>query len=96
MPVRVLITDGTTADCTQVSTLIEGIDADYLLADRGYDSDAIVAQAQAQGITAVIPPRKTANIYGSMTKHSTLPVAAPGRECFFISEALARCRYAMC
>lgn len=38
--------------------MIEGIDADYLLADRGYDSDAIVEQAQAQGITAVIPPRK--------------------------------------
>jgi len=29
-----------------------------LVADRGYDSDAIVAQAQAQGMLAVIPPRK--------------------------------------
>ncbi len=36
MPVRVLITQGTTADCTQASRLIEGFDADYLLADRGY------------------------------------------------------------
>jgi len=38
--------------------LIEGIDAEYLLADRGYDSDAIVEQAQRQGMQAVIPPRK--------------------------------------
>ena len=53
-----VITRGTTADCTQASTLIEGISADYLLADKGYDSDAIVDQAAGQGMMAVIPPRK--------------------------------------
>jgi transposase len=58
MPVRVLITDGTTADCTQAGRLIEGITAEQLLADKGYDSDAIVAQAEAQGMQPVIPPRK--------------------------------------
>ena len=42
MPVRVFITQGTTADCTQARRLIEGLDADYLLADRGYDSNAII------------------------------------------------------
>jgi transposase len=30
----------------------------YLLADKGYDSDAIVAKAKRQGAEAVIPPRK--------------------------------------
>lgn len=35
-----------------------GIEADYLLADRGYDSDAIVEQAKQQGMKAVIPPKK--------------------------------------
>jgi transposase len=29
-----------------------------LVADRGYDTDAILAQAQTQGIKPVIPPRK--------------------------------------
>lgn len=58
MPVRVIITDGPTADCTQAGQLIEGVDADYLLADRGYDSDAIIKQAQDAGIRPVIPPRK--------------------------------------
>jgi transposase len=58
MPVRVIITQGTTADCTQASRLIEGISADYLLADRGYDSNAIIEQAEKQEIKPVIPPKK--------------------------------------
>jgi len=32
------MTAGTTADCTQAAPLIKGSDAQYLLADRGYDS----------------------------------------------------------
>jgi transposase len=31
--------------------------AEHLLADRGYDSDAIVEQAERQGMKPVIPPR---------------------------------------
>ena len=58
MPVRVIITQGTTADCTQALSLIAGMEAGYLLADRGYDSDAIVNQAEVQGIESVIPPPK--------------------------------------
>jgi transposase len=38
--------------------LIEGIEAQYLLADKGYDSNAIVKQTQGQGMQVVIPPRK--------------------------------------
>ena len=53
-----VVTDGPAADCTQAGRLIEGIDAQYLLADRGYDSDAIVKQAQEAGMEPVIPPRK--------------------------------------
>ena len=53
-----LITQGTAADCTQASKLIEGITAEYLLADKAYDSDAIIEQAQNQGMNPVIPPRK--------------------------------------
>ena len=58
MPLRVIITQGTTADCTQAGRLIEGLKAEHLIADKGYDSDAIVEQAKNQGMTAVIPPRK--------------------------------------
>lgn len=58
MPVRIILTSGTTADCTQASSLIEGLSAAHLLADRGYDSDAIIEQASKQGIKAEIPSRK--------------------------------------
>ncbi|EIC27990.1 transposase [Methylomicrobium album BG8] len=58
MPLRVVITAGTTADCTQASTLIDGLDAGHLLADRGYDTDAIVDKAAAQQMNVVIPPKK--------------------------------------
>jgi transposase len=49
--------------------LIEGIDAEYLWADRGYDSDAIVAQATAQGMQAQIPPRKNRKVRRSYDKY---------------------------
>jgi transposase len=58
MPIRVLVTQGTTADCTQASKLIEGIDADHLIGDKAYDTDAILEQAAAQGMGVVIPPKK--------------------------------------
>ena len=32
--------------------------AEHLIADKGYDSDAIIEQAHAQGMEAQIPPRK--------------------------------------
>jgi len=58
MPVRAIITKGTTADCTQAVALIEGFTAQCLLADRGYDTNDIVAQAERQGMEPVIPPKK--------------------------------------
>ena len=58
MPVRIIITEGTTADCTKAEELIDGIKADFLLADKGYDSQDILDKAEGQGMKAVIPPRK--------------------------------------
>jgi transposase len=52
------ITEGTRADCKEAHRLIEGIDADVLIADRGYDSNAIVDSASELGMEVVIPPRK--------------------------------------
>lgn len=53
MSVRIVITDPNTADCTQASKLINGIKAEYVLADKGYDTDEIVVQAKSQGMIAV-------------------------------------------
>jgi transposase len=62
LPVRVLITQGTTADCTQAGALIEGLTADYLLADRGYDTNAILTQAEAQAMQPIIPPKRNRKV----------------------------------
>jgi len=62
MPVRIVITQGTTADCTQASKLIEGLTAGHLLADKGYDSDAIIEQAKLQGMQPVIPPKRNRKV----------------------------------
>ena len=42
--------------------LIERVNADYLLADRGYDSNAIVEQAEKQKMEVVIPSKKNRKI----------------------------------
>lgn len=58
MPVGVLVTAGTVADCTQAVALIGGIAAGYLLADRGDDSNAIIEYAMEAGMHIVIPPKR--------------------------------------
>ena len=57
-----LVTAGTVADCSQACKLVEGITAEYLLADKGYDSDALVGVINKNGIQPVIPPRKSRKI----------------------------------
>ena len=57
MPVRLLLTQGTTADCTQAIPLMEGIEAEHLLADKGYDTNQVVEAALARQINPVIPPK---------------------------------------
>ena len=57
MPVRLVLTGGTVADCTQAHSLTADLPAQYLLADRGYDTNSIVAEAEARGMEPVIPPR---------------------------------------
>ena len=42
MPVRMFITAGPVADCSLACRRIEGIDAEYKLADKEYDSEALV------------------------------------------------------
>ena len=62
MPLRVLVTDGPTADCTQAHTLIEGLDASYLRADRGYDTNALIDLCEINDTNPVIPQKKNRTI----------------------------------
>ena len=69
MPVRILATEATCADCSHAGELIEGLAAEHLIADKGYDSDAIVEQARYQGMRPVIPPRKNRKEPREYDKH---------------------------
>ena len=58
MPVRFTVTEGTCADCTQAIELIQGFEADYLMADKAYDVDELLVQALEQNMEPVIPSKK--------------------------------------
>ena len=57
-PVRLLLTAGQASEHGQANALIEGFDVDYVLADKGYDSDQFVEVLEEAGAIAVIPPRR--------------------------------------
>jgi transposase len=57
MPLRILATQGARADCAEADALIRGFAAEHLIADKGYDSNAIVDQAEAQTMQPQIPSR---------------------------------------
>jgi transposase len=57
-PVRLGLTAGQHHDAPQALPLLNGLAPAVLIADRGYDSDPLVAALTAHGIQAVIPPRR--------------------------------------
>jgi len=56
--VRGGLTAGQRHDAPQALLLLDGLAPAYLIADRGYDSDPLVATLAARGTCAVIPPRR--------------------------------------
>ena len=56
-PVALSLTPGQAADITQAEPLLEGLEPEALLADKGYDSDALVESLESREIAPVIPPK---------------------------------------
>ena len=54
---RVILTAGQISDIDQACALIKDQQTAFVVADKGYDSDAFVQAITAQGAQAVIPPR---------------------------------------
>ena len=69
MPVRVFVTAGTTADCTQAVALIDGFTAQCLPADRGYDTNRLIEAAMAAGMQIVIPPKRNRKVQREYDEH---------------------------
>ena len=61
-PINIIITEGTTADCKQAIPLIEGIEAENLLADRGYDTNSIISFAKSRKMGVIIPPKRNRKV----------------------------------
>lgn len=63
-------------DVTRAAELVEGIKAQAVIADKGYDADALRDKIEAQSSKAVIPPRRNrkaphaydANLYKERNK----------------------------
>ena len=45
------------ADITQAMPLLDQVEPEAFLADKGYDADALVATLEERGIKPVIPPK---------------------------------------
>ncbi len=56
-PLRFKLTPGNLSDVGQLPALIEGLPAKALLADKGYDANAVVELAVAAGMEPIIPSR---------------------------------------
>jgi transposase len=57
-PLDFIVTGGEVADCTQAIPLLKGRKCGHVLADKGYDSNAIVEYVESMQAKAVIPPKK--------------------------------------
>ena len=57
-PVEFVLTAGQASDVTQAEALIEGHEAGAVIADKAFDSDALVRAVERRGAEAVIPPKK--------------------------------------
>ena len=56
-PLRMLLTGGEKADCQSASALLADQQAKALIADKGYDTDAIRQWARSRKMKAVIPAK---------------------------------------
>ena len=56
-PVALALTPGQAADITQAAPLLDEVEPDTFIGDKGYDSDALVEKLQQRGITPAIPPK---------------------------------------
>ena len=56
-PLRLILSAGQIADIDHAADLIAGIPADAIIADKGYDADALIQVIRASAAQAVIPPR---------------------------------------
>ena len=72
LPVKVLITSGTVADCSKAIELIDGLEGDIVIADKGYDSTELVEFIEESGMyTSTKKQTATEGLQQSVVQTST-------------------------
>ncbi len=66
---RFILTGGERNDITQAEGLIENFSAEYVIADKGYDSEAFILRLKEQNSEAVIPSRINHKVQREIDKH---------------------------
>ena len=61
-PMKLKVTKGTRADSQEALTLLKGQSAQFLLADKAYDTNKIIDYAHANSIQPVIPPKRNRTV----------------------------------
>lgn len=61
-PLRFVLTAGEANDAPQAELLLEGLQTEYVIADRGYDSQKVIDKAAEIGADAVIPPKSNRKV----------------------------------
>lgn len=68
-PVRFVVTPGQRSEVTQAEALLSGLDAEAVIADKGYDSDWLIEQIVSSGAEAVTPPRRNRTLQRTYDKN---------------------------
>lgn len=80
-PLKLRLTAGQRHESTQAQALLQGLQCDAVIGDKGYDHDRLLELIDAMGATPVIPPRKHRTQLRDYDKH--LYKARHLVECFF-------------
>ena len=65
LPIRLIGTPGQRNDIAFAHDLIDGIEADCTLADKGYDADHLASRIISTGAEVVIPPKRNRKVQRS-------------------------------
>jgi transposase len=68
-PQQVILTPGQVHDITQAPALMNEVNVEITIADKGYDSEPFVKLLQGKGIEAVIPSRQNRKSPRDYDKH---------------------------
>ena len=91
-PVTLRLTGGRVADCREADAMLNALgEGNILLADKGYDSDAIRAKAKERKAWANIPAK--ANRKGTFSFSAWVPPAKPGGALLQPHQAFPRNRH---